>query len=68
VAVSPDGQLVAAGSSDGSAGVWEIASGKQRFAMLGHSAAVSNIEFGPEGRYVLTGSEDGSVRVWELDE
>jgi WD40 repeat protein len=61
---SPDGRLVAAASADGTARVWEAATGFQLAVMLGHQNAVTQVAFSPNGGAVLTGSSDGTARTW----
>ena len=64
VAFSPDGRCVASGSSDGTARVWEAATGRE-VARLEHEDYVRAVAFSPDGRWVASGSWDNTVRVWE---
>ena len=64
VAFSPDGAWVATGSSDGSARVFDAATGVAR-ARLDHGRAVWAVAFSPDGAWVATGSSDGSARVFD---
>jgi uncharacterized delta-60 repeat protein len=74
VAFSPDGRYVVSGSIDGTARVWEAASGRE-VARLPHDDWVSAVAFSPDGRYVVSGGCDkrgenyrcieGTARVWE---
>lgn len=66
VAISPDGELVASASGDGTIGVWETSTGTQR-AVLDHDEAVWTVAFSPAGTEVLSASSDGSARVWSID-
>ena len=61
---SPDGTLVAAGSSDGSARIWDVRSGAEVTAPLIHGGAVLSVAFSPDGRLLATGSADGTARLW----
>lgn len=56
-AFSPDGQLLAAGSADGIAYVWDVESGQQ-ISVLQHedNHYVSTVAFSPDGRWLATGS------------
>jgi WD40 repeat protein len=65
VAFSPDGQMVLTGSADGTARLWEMASGRQLGIVAGHSDQVSSVAFSPDGKLVLTGSWDKTARLWE---
>jgi WD40 repeat protein len=65
VAFSPDGRSVLTGSHDGSAYIWDAASGQILREFKGHGDAVSSVAFSPDGCSVLTGSYDGSARFWD---
>jgi WD40 repeat protein len=64
VAFSPDGTQVATASDDGSARVFEAATGAQ-LIRLDHDRAVNAVAFSPDGSRVATASDDGSARVLE---
>jgi WD40 repeat protein len=65
-AISPDSQLVAAGHSDGRVYVWDIASGKTRFILEGHSDFVTGVDFSPDGTTLASSSDDGTIRLWSV--
>ena len=64
VAFSPDGTRVATGSEDGSARVFDAATGAE-ISRFRHGKAVYTVAFSPDGTRVATGSEDGSARVFD---
>jgi hypothetical protein len=64
VAFSPDGARLATGSADGSARVWDAASGKQLLEVR-HGSQVAAVVFSPDGARLATGSADDSARVWD---
>lgn len=66
MAFSPDGARIATAGSDGVIGVWDALSGRLRYALRGHAAAVGDVAFLPEGR-LISSSDDGDVRVWSPD-
>lgn len=62
---SPDGKWVATASQDGTARVWEIATGKPLTPELQHRAAILHIHFDQSGKCILTAGRDGVARVWD---
>jgi WD40 repeat protein len=77
--VTPDGQHVISGTSDGYVNVWNVASlslvstcdGRYEHlpagALCAHTDTVSAVAAMPDGQRILSGSMDKTVRVWLLD-
>ena len=65
VRFSPDGQLVVTASDDGTARLWNSATGTEVGQPLRHNAAVKWAEFSPGGELVATGSEDRTAKIWK---
>ncbi len=61
------GRRVATAGADGTARVWDVASGRLERIMRGHTEIVSSVQFSPDGSRLLTGSPDGTARVWRVD-
>jgi WD40 repeat protein/serine/threonine protein kinase len=62
---SPDGLKLATASWDGTAKVWEAASGQELLTLSGHTGPVYSIAFSPDGTHLATASADGTAKVWE---
>ena len=61
---NPDGTLVAAGSTDGTSRVWNVATGEVA-GIVSLEDEVTAVAFSPSGAYFATGLGNGSVRVWD---
>src|SRR5260370_1175957 len=64
VAYSPDGKVIATGSYDRTAKVWEAATGKEIVTLNGHSATVDAVAFSPDAKTLATGSYASTVKPW----
>lgn len=62
---SPDGQLLASASADGTINLWDAGSGDMVRALTGHTAAVYDLAVSPDGSQLASGSEDRTIRLWD---
>jgi WD40 repeat protein/serine/threonine protein kinase len=62
---SADSSSIVTTSEDGTAIVWDAASGDQLYTLAGHTAAVTAAAFSPTGDRVVTASNDGTVKIWD---
>ena len=62
---SPDGSRILTASWDGTARVWDPASGKELAVLKGHSDRVNSAVWSPDGSRILTASNDTTARVWD---
>ena len=67
VSVQPDGRLLATASEDGTARLWDVATGSSNEPRLrGHKGAVRGCAFSPDGRLLATASDDATARLWDV--
>src|SRR5205823_5799152 len=65
LAWSPDARQLASAGLDGTAKVWEVASGREIFALPADRGAVWSVAWSPDGTRLAAGSQDGTIRVVE---
>lgn len=66
LAVSPTGELIAAGLGDGTVLVLESEQGAERWRAAAHLEGVLGLEFSPDGNRLVTWGQDPKARVWSL--
>ena len=66
VTFSPDGRLVATGSADNTATIWDAKTGTLVGTPLTHEDAVNSVDFSPDGSTLLTASGDTKARFWDV--
>jgi WD40 repeat protein len=65
VSNSPDGTQLATASRDGTARIWDGATGYTRTTLTGHQGSAVAVAFSPDGCQLATASDDGIIRIWD---
>jgi WD40 repeat protein len=72
VAITPDGKSVVSGSRDGTAKIWELATGQCRYTLecqhspRGYRNFVHAVAVTPDGTRVLTGDDAHNLMIWDM--
>lgn len=66
IAISPDGQQLAAGLLSGAILLLDVQSKQLRYLSSPHSQAVVAVAFAPDGRSLAAGSDDRHVSIWSV--
>jgi WD40 repeat protein len=64
-AFSPNGKLLASGSYDRTARIWDASTGRL-LHVLKHEGYVYGESFSPDGQSLVTSSQDAAARVWDV--
>ncbi len=66
VAFSPNGRLLASGSSDNTIHLWDVTTGRSVRLLTGHKSQVFSVAFSPNGAMLASASGDHAVKLWDV--
>lgn len=67
LAISPDGNLLAAGATNRFLWVFTLPEFRRLAAIQAHEADINAVAFSPDGSILASGSEDGTVKFWRVN-
>jgi len=66
LAYTSDGTRLVTGNADGTAKVWDAATGQELFTLAGGTGTINSLAISPDGIHPVSAHGDGQVRIWDI--
>ncbi|NET29369.1 protein kinase [Okeania sp. SIO1I7] len=66
IAASPNGRIIASGSTNGNIQLLHLRSGKNLGKLSGHDGPVWSVAVSPDGRTLVSSSSDSTIKIWNI--
>ena len=66
LAISPDGLTAAGGGYGTDIHIWNLDTGRRKQTLIGHTQAISALQFILGGTILASASDDGTMRYWDV--
>ena len=63
---SPDEQILATASVDGTVKLWDIASGREEATLAGYMEEATDVSFSPDGRTLASIEQGQAIKLWHV--
>ena len=65
-AFSPDGTILAVERTDGTVGLFDVATGTSLASLEGHKDVIEALAFSPDGTVLASASKDRTIKLWDV--
>jgi WD40 repeat protein len=66
ITFSPDSNLLASGSYDGTIKLWGVINTTKTKDLIGHNGGICSLVFSPNGKLIASASRDRTIRLWDV--
>ncbi|WP_377480462.1 MAG: hypothetical protein P2A85_12545 [Microcoleus anatoxicus] len=66
VVISPNGQILASGSADGTIKLWDLTTWQEIRTLTSHNSSILSLAIDADGKILASGSADGTIKLWDV--